>query len=837
MKKILAIAILFFSLVLLCACGDSGSTGSDKISVKKTSSHSAAITVSPGGRIAYTVTVLNEGDSRQTLCVKDALPDGCTYVSGDFRAKGTELSCNITLNAGESKALGYIFEVSKDMSEIKEGRIVATEAIAGEESASCNDVYVGYTFSDADMERMRSGIIAISYSENINAQTLARQMYNVAFSKLPEINATADAILADIFSSEKSETRDAYLNIAVPTVYGGKSVTDAISVGLKGASTLPEGSDFIVGDILLVKNKDTSDFYIFDGKALLLLNDGCEKKDAKAILSALCESDLYVALRPSLAFDESFGFDNAADPEGLTEAQKALLATARAYFWRGYRLQYDDTRMSATYQSQSDRGEFRWQIGLYQPEDYTSEKWGYVNCAAFTYDLYLNALGMDLGGLYTTAKLASYYVNGGAEGALMYPYNLFTSSCTGENAQNAEIERFMSTLEVGDLIVVRRNSGSGHVMMYVGNDTVIHSSGSSFDYGKDSETYEPTVRYMNIRGYLFHPEATNYIFREDNYVTQLCVVRPLDKFSGTIPENTVNRIENLGDIISEKLSSHREGMTVNTGETITYTFRIKNVGTAAKALTVTDKIPSGTVLASSGDARVSGDTLSWQISVAPGEEISVSYSVRVTATAGTFICGKYGSVGGVSHNCPGVYVGATLDGSEQARLLESVNKFRESNPQKLTGLALVDAIYRDAGLTSPLGVSDSAPRSSLFKSVKDSTGNSLVWTLNTESAYYSAVAPTLYGGRRFFTPMKYTDAKKINSDRSRLAREQALVIGDILITKFSSSEAMYMYVGDGVLVNLMKVEMPADNYTATVRLMRMNSAGNYYAVLRPSLMK
>ena len=85
--------------------------------------------------------------------------------------------------------------------------------------------------------------------------------------------------------------------------------------------------------------------------------------------------------------------------------------------------------------------------------------------------------------------------------------------------------------------------------------------------------------------------------------------------------------------------------------------------------------------------------------------------------------------------------------------------------------------------------------------------------------------------------MKYTDSKKINSDRSRLAREQALVIGDILITKFSSSEAMYMYVGDGVLVNIMKAEMPADNYTATVRLMRMNSAGNYYAVLRPSLMQ
>ena len=138
---------------------------------------------------------------------------------------------------------------------------------------------------------------------------------------------------------------------------------------------------------------------------------------------------------------------------------------------------------------------------------------------------------------------------------------------------------------------------------------------------------------------------------------------------------------------------------------------------------------------------------------------------------------------------------------------------------------------------SPLGTTDSALRSSLFTSAKDSTGNSLVWSLNAESPYCSAVAPTLYGGRRFFTPMKYTNYVKVNSDRTRLAREGALVVGDILITKFSSSEAMYIYIGDGVLVNLMKADMPSDSYTATVRLMRMNSAGNYYAVIRSSLLQ
>ena len=97
------------------------------------------------------------------------------------------------------------------------------------------------------------------------------------------------------------------------------------------------------------------------------------------------------------------------------------------------------------------------------------------------------------------------------------------------------------------------------------------------------------------------------------------------------------------------------------------------------------------------------------------------------------------------------------------------------------------------------------------------------------------VAPTLYGGRKYYTPQKYTSTSKVNTDRSRLPREQALVVGDVLVVRFSSSNGMYLYVGGDHFVSLGSASMASDSYSVTVRLMRMMSVGNYYAVLRPSM--
>ena len=54
------------------------------------------------------------------------------------------------LKAGEVKDIEYTVEVSEDINDIKNGKITSTEAVILSKSAVCNDIYVGYTFTDLD---------------------------------------------------------------------------------------------------------------------------------------------------------------------------------------------------------------------------------------------------------------------------------------------------------------------------------------------------------------------------------------------------------------------------------------------------------------------------------------------------------------------------------------------------------------------------------------------------------------------------------------------------------------------------------------------------------------
>ena len=437
----------------------------------------------------------------------------------------------------------------------------------------------------------------------------------------------------------------------------------------------------------------------------------------------------------------------------------------------------------------------------------------------------------------------NYFTNGGKESSYYPFYYEWNAAAATDKALQAEVEaRFFDTLEVGDLIVVTRGTakgGYGHVMMYVGNGIVAHSSGST--RSGDTEYYEATIRYMNIRGYLFDPTASNYLFNEttsSSSVYQTCIVRPLSSYKGQIPENTLNRMENLEGILSEKLSSHPEGMTANKGEEVTFTYKINNTGKTVKTLTVTDVVPANATLKYADGAVVDGNDLSWTVTVEPNETVTVSYTVIATGENGSYIYSDAGKVGGVRHTCPKVYIAPTLTAADQQAILDAVAYYRSNNTNALTSFALINAIYEKAGLEAPFvdadgnDVTSAALRASLFKT---SSAYSNMWELNTSSEYYDMVIPTLYGGGKYYTKNYYSSTNKTSSDRSRLPREQALCFGDILVVRFSSSDALYMYVGSEHLINLNASLSNDSNYAAYHRLQRMLSVGNYYAILRPSM--
>ena len=560
----------------------------EKIDLTKTAS--PALTVSEQGEITYTLRLANHNKKNAKLLIEDAIPENTACVSGDVPIENGKISHSLVLAAGEVKTISYTVRIGASY---KEGdRVNAPAATLGEKKSEALVNFVARTLDASEQARMRDGILALMYSEEIEPIKLIKDIYLVAFSESPTLASTPAEVLDGIFGASEEEAPVKMRVTVVPTLYGGSSVSADLKNNFIGASAIPKITDLLIGDILFVESNSQTSAYIFDGNAILSVMNGCSAEDTNYVLSTFEIAERYAVLRPSASL-ATLRYAGPTENLVLTDAQIAVIETAKAYLQRGYRTQYDDSRMNTG-------GEYRWQIGQYAPEDYTSQKWGYVNCAAFTYECYRNALGMDLGGRYTTNALCKYYLNGGAVGAAEYPYYYPNRLNVPESERISEQEKFMSTLVPGDLVVILRKGGYGHVMLYIGDGVLIHSSGASFNYSEDRETYEPTIRYMNVLGYLFNPDSANYLFREvedtDNggmrpYIETLAIVRPLDSFSGEIPENTKNRVENLSGILAEKLSSAPEGKTANVGAPITFTFRIKNNGFVVKTLEIKDYIP------------------------------------------------------------------------------------------------------------------------------------------------------------------------------------------------------------------------------------------------------
>lgn len=668
-------------------------------------------------------------------------------------------------------------------------------------------------FFEDDKKRFYKALDALRYSGEMSSLTLGKQIYNIAFSKLPTLPGRAEDIISKV-DSGNFEEGDAFLIDSLVKV--GREVENLARPSGKIAE-----SDMRFGDFLIFGNAESAEFFVFIENMFVSFDGGYSELSVGEVLSSSESSEQALLIRPSNAF----GVRRISFPKNaaLSEAQEALVATAEAYIQRGYRCQYDDSRFTRV-----GGGEFRWQIGIKNPEDYTSDRWGYINCAAYTYELYRTALGMDLGALYTTYNLMGHYRNGGAVGEPTYPYYYKPSGKESEDERGRIEAEFISTLAVGDLVVVRRSNGSGHVMMYIGDGKLTHSSGASYNYNGPAETYEPTVRYLDVSDYLFSPDQRNYVFADPVYITELGIVRPLDAFSGEIPENTRNRIKNMKGIIAEKLCSVKGYRTVSNGDPVTYTFRIYNSNEYGVTLEVRQVISDGAEYVS-GDLSRLGDAVLSTVTLAARETKEISYTVKVTAPIGSVISGGGATVGGVKHSSADLLVANTLKEADGAAIAEAVAYFKENNSDKKIGFSLANSIYERAGLGTPFD----------FDSLEELEADAFVcedfYVHRDGSRAASIAVPGLFGGRNLQTQNIYSATSKKSSNRVRLPRPHDLVIGDVLAVKKFDSEELYLYTGGGRLADLNTPTLLPSERDIKTHLESLLAAYNYFIILRPSI--
>ena len=596
-------------------------------------------------------------------------------------------------------------------------------------------------------------------------------------------------------------------------------------------------SDLVVGDIIIANANEKTRSYVWGTNGLFEITEGFAVADKNAVLASLPENDAYAVLRPSTNLLHFTPTDVEATPDTLSEKQQALVDTAIYYLMRGEWLQYDDTYYCSNGVTAVGGNESRWEYAMNAPEEYTSDNFGYINCAAFTHDVYWTVFGHKLpSGMYTTASLAA-----NAYGNNMQVYKFLrnvTDTHTDEEKEQVSNE-FLSCLEPGDLMVVRRATGSGHVMMYIGNGAFIHSSGSNYNYSGSYgvEVYEPTIRFHKVKDYFLDPTSTNgYIFGEK--VDELYVVRPLKNSTWAnygITEITQNRLTNLKGIVAEKLSSVKESVSVNPGDKITYTIRINNTNAFPVTLNVSDIVPEYTVYVSGGDS-VNGSNLSWVVTVPARETVDVTFTVKVAddAPLGAKIVNDGAKIGGVPFKTYHTIVNRTLTEAEQQKLIDTFNTMK-AEENTLSSLAFVNELYKRAfGIENLFADTDleyvyEDYENGIFtaEGLPLLNNGKQAHTINDSGIYRDMLVDSLFGGRGLATGHQ-------DNRRTQLANSDELVVGDIFIGRTSSAKVIMLYIGNNTFINLSTAELSVESVTADERLERGPAYSYYYGVIRPS---
>ena len=907
MKRILCLILALACLFAIAGCSkapadpDAAPLATKKqvknLVAEKTASAGGAITAHPGGRITYTISVTNNNQKAVSVNVTDTLPENTVLVSGCDSADGGSLSWVIKkIEPGQTGKITYTVKPDYTVKQVREAKedIILKNTPAKvmdiAVAAPAKDIYVLETFNATDIRRMEMAIDSL-VTANLTAKNssnkpfcelnLLTMMYYVGFTAGTNFGTTELSEILDIIyenagentgsgssggAEDVVETAENLLRRVVPTLYGGTKVPaekDKLFRGNRAKEVTV--ADLISGDVIVTQTGEEYKLYIVDGAHLVHLGKTVvtRKIDPATVLPGLPASDRYVVIRPSIHMNVNLSLNegeyfNDADKEGYTDLEKALIATAESYLLRGDRAQYTDDN--------AGKGLYRWESAVRQPEDYTVDQYGYTNCAAFTYDVHwatygyapksYNSKGNTIT-LNTTANLAASAERGwdpetltGKNKSTIFHYTPGEAVSDAEKAETTKL--ICSLLRPGDIICIRRTTGSGHAMLYVGNGLIIHSSGSSYSNANKTDTHEATVRFRAVMDLFDESIAgkTSYVFNLKSF----SIVRPQNNTTPEITENTAKRVSDLQGIIAEKVSSTAMGKTVNCGDTVTYTFHIFNTTQAEKAVAIRDTLSQFCTFVEATDGGTCTDTeIAWDLKVPADTRVSVSYTVKAKEDLAAYskIDGAKATVNGVVHKCYDTVVANTLTAEEQTKLVDAVNTVKDAN-LKLNNVARADRIYQTAfGVENLFGEKvktytdllngGGMPHIGIFLDASAYSDAAILAMSDLNNAPASKmVAPGLFGGHNVYTSSRgepFYRYLSLNDSilRSRYFWEKDLIVGDLLLMNSADKEGLYIYIGDNTFVSLDPSE---DFATETATALLGSTPGKewlYLAVLRPSM--
>ncbi len=480
------------------------------------------------------------------------------------------------------------------------------------------------------------------------------------------------------------------------------------------------------------------------------------------------------------------------------------------------------------------------------PEEATSQHMVFLDCSSFVNAVYYETFGENV--MYYDTLEKSPQTGNYMDYALE---NVHSAEVIGawknteyknDTARATLLNSIKEQLEVGDVINYRKGS-KGHALIYVGNDTVLHSIGNDFyesnrpevtHEGQTTKELNGTVQTIPLDELFVKNNSDRYLFYFN--VTSFCVLRPMAR-GLALTDNTKARMLAKG-LDGEKTSSVGVNTGVSKGEEITYTLTVKNHRDVAyKNVEIKDVLDDNLEFVSGSDGvSNNGQTVTFNKEIKPGETITLSWTAKVKSTA---------SVGAVI-----VSDETTVAGVKQATIKNNVSKYSSAELQAVATKAKEYATQNKM-FANPIDMVESLYKDALNVDLFDyeNLTSTLDDIIDTESATLyqndltKMVAPDLYGGQ------EVTLLYRANKDIVRLITKQNLSVGDIIIAESDDDvegeivpdRVVYIYVGNMQLVscttnangNVKLVDMVDDQYNKAHVLVTI-FAYERYAVLRPS---
>lgn len=328
----------------------------------------------------------------------------------------------------------------------------------------------------------------------------------------------------------------------------------------------------------------------------------------------------------------------------MDKQQKAdiILEVAKAYYNRGAFIQYDQRSLDRVVQLTPRPGK------LFPPEAATREKTVFLDCSSFVNTVYYQAFG------YLLSADLTWHMIDYVKPRIFY-YEL-THNETRKDISEIE-KKIRELIEPGDVITYDRGVGSGHTLMYTGDDKFIHCTSNgrpdSYDYvNKKSREYEDGGIFIQDISVLFEPDDGENVKKGSLFCRnnrRFAVARPLD-IMGEPTENAIARTDRAKDLLCEVTVSRPGGQHISYGEKAEYTVFVRNLSCEEKNVEIS--FQESTVVKKAGAGKT--------ISAAFLKEVRNSEEKpKVTVnTLDVFV--------------PEILVGNSIDGSKLAQIITIV---------------------------------------------------------------------------------------------------------------------------------------------------------------------